>query len=279
MLRKERLCGIQSGFKSIDEITKGWQPGETIAVAAAPGVGKTIFLYDCIFNSQVPVAVFTVGTPAAECTSRIIAKIIGVEPDNNSKLAQKEDEELLSWMRRGSEIYIDDTPRLDLQSFQRMCREQVENNGVKLIAISGPIQYMTVPKLKEDSTWKKDLLEIAEGISWTAQRLHVPIIFESKVSEGYRLRLNDYELELVPGEFDLEGGDVISPSVDKMMLLHCPTFHGLEGYYEDEYDRHVTRCFFTKGFPTEKKYVDLSLDWDYSSFKEYHQEHGGLQEV
>ena len=35
---------ILSGFKDLDEITKGFSPGELIIVGARPGTGKTFFL-------------------------------------------------------------------------------------------------------------------------------------------------------------------------------------------------------------------------------------------
>lgn len=268
LLKRERLSGIASGFTCLDDITKGWQKGETTVVAAAPGVGKTAFLYDCVNNSNVPTAVFTVGTPAAECASRIIAKYTGLEPEQNCQLRQKQDDEIVSWIKmQDKEIYIDDTPRLDLLSFQRKCREQVESNGVRLIVISGLVQFMTVQKPEDNSTWLKDLLRIAEGIKTTADLLHVPILIGSRVSEGYRLRLDDYEPVYIPSESDLYGGDVICPSADKIMLLHRPSYYGIEEFYgEEDGDRDITRFYMIKGFQTDKQYVSLKYDWDMATF-------------
>jgi len=268
LLKRERLSGIASGFACLDDITKGWQKGETTVVAAAPGIGKTAFLYDCVNNSEVPTAVFTIGTPAAECASRLIAKITGLEPEKHCQLRQRQDDELVSWLKmQEKEIYIDDTPRLDLLSFQRKCREQVENNGVKLIVISGVIQFMTLQIPEDNSTWQKDLLKIAEGIKLTADLLHVPILLGSRVSEGYRLRLDEFEPGYNPREPDIYGGDVICPSADKIMILHRPSLCGIEEFYGDE-DRDITRFYMIKGFQTNRQYLSLKYDWEMASFRE-----------
>lgn len=268
ILKKNRLSGIPSGFECIDNLTNGWQKGEVIAVAAMPGIGKSAFLRDCLINADEPALVFTLGMKASAFASGMLAKGIGVRPEEHCSLQQKQDEEVFVDKLKRSSIYVDDTPRLDISSFKSKCAQMVEHNEVMLIAICGPIQLMTVPAPKPDSTWKEELLEVIEEIKWTAETLHVPILIESKVSEGFRLRLHDYDVNMAPDAYDLYGGDVICPSIDKIIMLHRPSYHGIEGYL-DNTDINLTRCFLAKGFPADSQYVDLKMVSEYNKFEEY----------
>lgn len=269
ILKKNRLSGIPSGFECIDELTYGWQKGEVIAVAGMPAIGKSAFIRDCLINANVPAIVFTMGMKASIFAYGMLVKGTGVCPERYCSLQQKQDEELIVELLKSTTIYVDDTPRLDISSFKSKCSLMVERNEVKLIAICGPVHLMTVTSPKPDSTWKEDLLEIIEDIKWTAESLHVPILIESKISEGYRLRINDYGMEdMVPDGYDLYGGDIICPSLDKIIMLHRPTYRGLDGYMEIP-DIQLTRCFLAKGFPEDYQYVDLKMIPEYNKFEEY----------
>lgn len=45
------LTGVQTGFRGIDRLTNGFQPGDLIILAARPGKGKTAFAVNVLVNA------------------------------------------------------------------------------------------------------------------------------------------------------------------------------------------------------------------------------------
>ena len=48
--KKCKITGISSGFKSLDDLTEGWQNSELILLAGRPSMGKTIPAVSMISN-------------------------------------------------------------------------------------------------------------------------------------------------------------------------------------------------------------------------------------
>lgn len=59
----EKITGLASGFRELDNLTTGFHPGEMVVVAARPAVGKTAFVLNvaqkvAVMNPGLPVAIF-----------------------------------------------------------------------------------------------------------------------------------------------------------------------------------------------------------------------------
>src|SRR5215203_4875018 len=79
----EDLKGVPSGFRDIDRLTGGFQPGNLIIVAARPSMGKSALGLGMAANlgvrSQVPVALFTLEMSKSEVTQRLMCSEAKVE--------------------------------------------------------------------------------------------------------------------------------------------------------------------------------------------------------
>ena len=83
------LTGTPSGFKDLDEITGGFQPGNLIIIAARPAMGKSALVCNIAENAAVehgkPVALFSLEMAEAELAQRFVASQARVKGDDLSK--------------------------------------------------------------------------------------------------------------------------------------------------------------------------------------------------
>src|SRR5207237_5840327 len=94
------LTGTPSGFRDVDRLTSGFQPGNLIIVAARPSMGKSALALCMAANvavrKSVPVALFTLEMSKAEVTQRLMCAEGKVE----------------SQRLRTGKLQVDDWPRL-----------------------------------------------------------------------------------------------------------------------------------------------------------------------
>src|SRR5207237_3500283 len=61
--RSSPFAGVPTGFRDLDELLSGLQPGNLVVIAARPGVGKSSFVTNIARNvavdARVPVAMFS----------------------------------------------------------------------------------------------------------------------------------------------------------------------------------------------------------------------------
>src|SRR5207253_3001671 len=72
------VTGVPSGFRDLDRLTSGFQPGNLIIIAARPSMGKSA-LGLCVaanlaLRHEIPVALFTLEMPKSELTQRLLCR-------------------------------------------------------------------------------------------------------------------------------------------------------------------------------------------------------------
>ena len=74
---------MPSGFRDIDRLTAGFQPGNLIIVAARPSMGKSALGLGMAANlgvrHEIPVALFTLEMSKSEVTQRLMCSEAKVE--------------------------------------------------------------------------------------------------------------------------------------------------------------------------------------------------------
>ena len=77
------VTGVPSGYRDLDRLTSGFQPGNLVVVAARPSMGKSAFGLGVAANLAVrhgiPVAIFTLEMSKAEVTQRLMCSEAKVE--------------------------------------------------------------------------------------------------------------------------------------------------------------------------------------------------------
>src|SRR5204862_756086 len=96
----EEITGVPSGFRDLDRLTSGFQPGNLVIVAARPSMGKSALALCMAANvavrHEMPIALFTLEMSKAEVTQRLMCSEAKVE----------------SQRLRTGKLAVDDWPRL-----------------------------------------------------------------------------------------------------------------------------------------------------------------------
>ena len=141
---KTSLTGTPSGFKDIDDMTGGFQPGNLIVIAARPSMGKSALVANIAENAVLhghAVALFSLEMSESELAQRFVAsqaKIKGEEL-RRGKVAEARWPKILEACQRlaAAPLYVDDssdTGVLEVRAKSRRLHQQVDG-GLGLIIV------------------------------------------------------------------------------------------------------------------------------------------------
>ena len=140
---KDKIVGIPTGFKELDEKTSGLQRSDLVIVAARPAMGKTAFALNIAQQSAVKagssVIIFSLEMGKEQLGQRLLAMQARVEMQ---KLKQG-DLDRTDWDRismaandlNGTKIVIDDTPGISLMEMRNKCRRLKAEQGLDLVVV------------------------------------------------------------------------------------------------------------------------------------------------
>src|SRR6478735_6019160 len=111
------VTGVPCGFRDLDRLTSGFQPGNLVILAARPSMGKSALALCIAANlgvrSSTPVALFTLEMSKAEVTQRLMCSEAKVESQRlrSGKLTQEDWPRLTAACDKlmKAPIYVDDT--------------------------------------------------------------------------------------------------------------------------------------------------------------------------
>src|SRR5947209_10134765 len=187
------VTGTPSGFKDIDELTGGFQPGNLIVLAARPAMGKSCLVTNIAQNASVdhgrPVALFSLEMSETELAQRFIAaeaKLNGddlrkgrVRPDRWPKVV-KATERLAA-----APLYIDDSSDLGVMELRAKARRLHSRQPLGLVIVDY-LQLMR-PEPGADSRVEQ-IGQISRGLKLLARELSIPVIAVSQLSRAVESR-------------------------------------------------------------------------------------------
>jgi replicative DNA helicase len=189
-----KLTGISTGFKALDEMTSGMQPGDLIIIAGRPSMGKTALAVNIAENaalgSDKSAAIFSMEMSAESLTLRMISSLGRIHQSNlRSGRLQEED-----WPRIDSamtqlssaKIFVDETPALTPTEVRARARRLKRERGLDLIVVDY-LQLMQVAGTKENRA--TEISEISRSLKALAKELKVPVIALSQLNRGVEQRV------------------------------------------------------------------------------------------
>jgi replicative DNA helicase len=188
------VTGVPSGFRDLDRLTSGFQPGNLIIVAARPSMGKSA-LGLCIaanlaLRSEMPVALFTLEMSKAEVTQRLLCSEAKVESQRlrTGKLAQDDWPRLVAAGDKlmKAPIYVDDTgsiTMMEMRSKSRRLKTREPNLGLIIVDY---LQLMTSGTTAENRV--QEVSQISRSLKVLARDLDVPILAMSQLSRAVEQR-------------------------------------------------------------------------------------------
>jgi replicative DNA helicase len=221
---------VMSGFKSIDKATGGLHPGDLTIIAARPGMGKTAFALSLLKNISVnthkPCAFFSLEVSSEQIANRLISMESGV---NLSKLRDARlddsDFEIISNKTtdvKAAEIYIDDSPYLNILELRTKARRLKTLKGIEAIFVD----YLQLMKGDKDhnGTREQEISSISRNLKGLAKELKIPVIALSQLSRSVETRGGDKRPQLS----DLRESGAIEQDADNVAFLYRPDYYGIK---------------------------------------------------
>jgi len=194
--RKERITGVASGFRDLDQVTAGFQRSNMIVVAARPGMGKTSLCLNIAVNAatrqKLPVAIFSLEMSRQELAMRMICSEarVNFQRLRTGHLAQEEVNRLVAAVGKLSEapIYTDDSGTLSAMELRAKARRLKKERGIGMIIVDY-LQLMHGSNTRQNSENRvQEVSEISRSMKSLAKELNIPVVAVSQLSRGVESR-------------------------------------------------------------------------------------------
>jgi replicative DNA helicase len=190
------LTGTPSGFRDLDRLTSGFQPGNLIIVAARPSMGKSALALCIAANMgvrhNVPVGLFTLEMSKSEVTQRLMCSEAKVESQRlrNGKLQQDDWPRLTAACDKLAKapIYVDDTGLLNMMEVRSKARRLKARHPNLGLIIVDYLQLLTPSSRRESDGRVQEVSEMSRSLKILARDLEVPILALSQLSRAVEQR-------------------------------------------------------------------------------------------
>jgi replicative DNA helicase len=190
------LTGTPSGFKDLDRLTSGFQPGNLIIVAARPSMGKSALALCMAANlgvrHNVPVGLFTLEMSKSEVTQRLMCSEAKVESQRlrNGKLQQDDWPRLTAACDKLAKapIYVDDTGLLNMMEIRSKARRLKARHPNLGLIIVDYLQLLTPSQRRDSDGRVQEVSEMSRSLKILARDLDVPIVALSQLSRAVEQR-------------------------------------------------------------------------------------------
>jgi replicative DNA helicase len=222
--------GLTAGFRDIDAMTTGFQPGNFVIIAARPGMGKSSFALNMAVAAAreegEPIAFFSLEMSNSELIQRLICAEARISMNDmrrgNIKTHQWEDISRAMGTLNDLPIYLDDLGALTVTDVRSRCRRLKSTVGLAAIFIDY-LQLLRPGVLTRNTNRNEELSEICRSLKITAKDLGVPIVALAQLNRGVEIRS-----EKRPMLADLRDSGSLEQEADVVAFLYR------DGYYNAE---------------------------------------------
>jgi replicative DNA helicase len=188
------VTGTPSGFKDLDRVTSGFQPGNLIIVAARPSMGKSALGLCMAANLgvryEIPVALFTLEMSKSEVTQRLMCSEAKVESQRlrTGKLAVDDWPRLTAACDKLAKapIYVDDTGSITMMELRSKARRLKSKQPDLGLVVVDYLQLMTTGASVENRV--QEVSQISRQLKVLARDLDLPILAMSQLSRAVEQR-------------------------------------------------------------------------------------------
>ncbi|HEV2592781.1 MAG TPA: replicative DNA helicase [Gaiellaceae bacterium] len=223
------ITGTPSGFRDVDRLTSGFQPGNLIIIAARPSMGKSALALCMAANVAVrhekPVALFTLEMSKAEVTQRLMCSEGKVESQRlrTGKLAADDWPRLTAACSKLTKapIYVDDTGSITMMEIRSKLRRLKMREPNLSLVIVDYLQLMTSGTTVENRV--QEVSQISRALKVLARDLEVPIVALSQLSRAVEQRQDKR-----PILSDLRESGSIEQDADLVMFVYRDEYYNPE---------------------------------------------------
>jgi replicative DNA helicase len=215
---KSFITGVATGYTEIDKMTRGFQPGDLIIVAARPSMGKTSLVLNIaqhIATSGKVAGFFSLEMSKEQLFMRMLASEAKIDNYRlmSGQIGQKEYGQITHALETLSDaqLYIDDTPGIGVLEMRAKARRLQSEHGLNMLSIDY-IQLMTGRGRFENRTL--ELASISRSLKGLAKELNVPVVVLSQLSRAPEARSDKR-----PQLSDLRESGALEQDADVVILI------------------------------------------------------------
>ncbi len=220
--REGMVVGLPSGFKDLDSLTTGFQPGDLVILASRPSVGKTTFALNIMrflsIEKKIPTAIFSLEMTKEQLALRLLCMQGRVDAQKIRRgiIKREEIRKLTSAANKLAKapIYIDDTAAIPILELKAKARRIVKEAGVKLIVVDY-LQLIQGPKDVDNR--QQEISAISRSLKALAKELNVTVLALSQLSRAVEQR-HDKRPQLS----DLRESGAIEQDADTVLFIYRP---------------------------------------------------------
>src|ERR1700760_660155 len=256
------ITGTASGFRDLDRLTSGFQPGNLIIIAARPSMGKSALAMCMAANVAVrhetPVALFTLEMSKAEVTQRLMCAEGKVESQRlrTGKLATDDWPRLTAACDKlmKAPIYVDDTGSITMMELRSKARRLKSREPKLGMIIVDYLQLMTSGSNPENRV--QEVSQISRQLKVLARDLEVPILALSQLSRAVEQRHDKR-----PILSDLRESGSLEQDADLVAFIYRDEY-----YNDDSQDQGLAEVILAKHRNGPTGSVKLSFLQRYAKF-------------
>jgi replicative DNA helicase len=218
--RKAEITGLDTGFRDLNVLTQGFQPGQLIIIAGRPGHGKSSLGLNIIATNILKhskrIGLFTIEMSAKEITKRIMYSEAEVDSHKvGAGYITKDD-----WNRitaaagrlADTNLNVDESGSLTMMEL-RSRAQQLAISGVDLLVVDY-LQLMSGGSNGRQSNRVQEISDISRGLKQLAKDINIPIVAMSQLN-----RQIEQETKRRPRLADLRESGSIEQDADVVLFI------------------------------------------------------------
>ena len=227
---KDKLRGVQTGFRDLDNLLAGLQPSDLIVLAARPSMGKSSLAINMAqhvaIHEGIPVAIFSLEMSKEQLVDRLLAAEANIDSWKlrNANLSDNDFQKIGEAMAKLSEapLYFDDSVGINVMEMRTKARRLQSEHGLGLIIID----YLQLMQGNGSNNRVEEVSDISRSLKGLARELNVPVLALSQLSRAVENRPSR-----IPQLADLRESGSIEQDADVVMFIYR------DDYYEKDSER------------------------------------------
>lgn len=223
--KKVSMSGLSTGFREIDLLTDGLQPGELVVLASNPEAGKTSLATNIIehiaVKRQLGVFVFCPGMSARQFVIRLLASSasVSLHKARDGVIEREKFGNLISATQRLAEtrLFLDDTDDLSPGALCRRSRQLKQRENIKLIVVDS-LPMLEAGECDHRENRPQKIGSLLGELRALARELNIPVLILTSLKRSFGHR--SARKRIRPTLFDLRDSPAILKHAQTIFLLH-----------------------------------------------------------
>jgi len=220
--RDSTYTGLPSGFRDLDDLTSGLQPGNLVIIAARPGIGKSSLATNIARNVAVDgksVALFSLEMSRFEIGMRLLCTEAKVPWDRirNKRVGPNDWTNVVhaAEILHDAPLHIVDSGNVNIVDIRAKARRmRTGRSGLDLIIVDY-MQLMTSPNARRPDNRQQEVAEISRSLKLLAKELRIPVVALSQLNRNPESRADKR-----PQLSDLRESGSIEQDSDVVIFIH-----------------------------------------------------------